>query len=76
MKKNQTLQQCLRPRLFEEIYLQKSIFKSDYDYLCKNDHGDIVLEIENFFKKEGISMSYIKEKFYEKIDVKNSHSIF
>ena len=65
-----------KSRLFEEIHFQKSIFRSDYDYLCKNDHADIVLEIENFFEKEGISLSYIKEKLYEKIDVKNSHSIF
>lgn len=65
-----------KSRLFEEIHFQKSIFKSDYDYLCRNDHADIVLEIENFFEKEGISMSYVKEKFYKKIDAKNSHSIF
>jgi serine/threonine protein kinase len=65
-----------KSRLFEEIHFQKSIFKSDYDYLCKNDHADIVLEIENFFKKESISMSSVQEKFYEKIDTKNSHSIF
>lgn len=65
-----------KSRLFEEIHFQKSIFKSDYDYLCKNDHADIVLEIENFFKKEDISMSCVQEKFLEKIDTKNSHSIF
>ena len=65
-----------KSRLFEEIYFQKSIFKSDYDYLCKNEHADIVFEIENFFKKEGILMSYVQEKFYKKIDTKNSDSIF
>lgn len=59
-----------KTRLFEEIHFQKSIFKSEYDYLCKNEHADIVLEIENFFEKEGIKMLDVQEKLYKKIDAK------
>lgn len=59
-----------KTRLFEEIHFQKSIFKSDYEYLCKNDHADIVLEIENFFEKESIIMHDVQENFYKKIDAK------
>jgi hypothetical protein len=59
-----------KTRLFEEIQFQKSIFKSDYDYLCKDEHADIVLEIENFFEKQSIIMLDIQESLYKKIDAK------
>ena len=59
----------------ETILAQKKEHKRQY-IVSKNNHEDILLEIEELFEKHDTTLEYEQKKFYKKFDLKNSHSIF